>query len=113
VPDGLTSTNRLLQPLRHRPFAAPAIAIRATVAASFRRGRECGGKIIRADPEVIHAVAEIGNHAVSLAFVHETCFLLNRYPVFFSTACDNARQVTPLVAFYGVRLFARAEDDVD
>jgi hypothetical protein len=113
VANGLARTERLLQPLRHRTFTIPALAMRAALAARWRLSRKCCSKIIRADSEVLHAVAEVGNHTVALAFIHETVSLSGRYPVFFSIAGGNAENADPLVTGDGVKLFAGTENDID
>jgi hypothetical protein len=74
VPDGLSRASGLFKPLRHLAVAAPGITARATVAThigSGRLGPQEGSEVIRANTEVIHAVAEIHNHAVTLSFVHK------------------------------------------
>jgi hypothetical protein len=52
-------------PLQLSPFAP--------VAVNLWCGREGRCQVIRADPEILHGVAKIGNHAVPLAFVHKAC----------------------------------------
>jgi hypothetical protein len=74
VPDGLSRTDGLFKPLRHLTFTAPGITTCATVATCIRSRRpirEQGSEVVWADAEVIHAVAEIRNHAVPLPFVHK------------------------------------------
>jgi hypothetical protein len=73
VPDGLSRAGGLFEPLRHFTLTAPGVTTGATVASCVRprrRGCQKGRKVIRADAQVIHAVAEIRDHAVPLPFVH-------------------------------------------
>jgi hypothetical protein len=88
VSDRLSRANGLFQPLRRLAFTAPGITIRATVATDvrFRRPRrQEGSEVIGTDAEVIHAVAEICNHAVPFPFVHQA-FLSSVLPVLLSSS---------------------------
>ncbi len=87
--------------------------MRAAVAARSRLSGKGCGQSIRADSEVLHAVAEVGNHTVAFAFVHETVFQSGRYPVLFDLhAATRELQVHPVTGD-GIKLFARTENDID
>src|SRR5579864_6316642 len=71
---GLSRTDRLLQPLRHFSFAAPRVSRRTAIARFLLLclvARDCCSQVVCADTKLLHTATEIGNHAISLSFVHK------------------------------------------